>query len=85
PGASSVRSIGAGGSQVPQPLIERLMREFNAPVLVTFGQSEFPVMTRSKPGEDPRLLAETVGRVAPHVDLKIIDIATGATLPYGEK
>jgi fatty-acyl-CoA synthase len=85
PEIAPVRSIGAGGSQVPQPLIERLMREFNAPVLVTFGQSEFPVMTLSKPGEDPRLLAETVGRVAPHVDLKIIDMVSGATLPYGEK
>jgi fatty-acyl-CoA synthase len=85
PGIAPVRSIGAGGSQVPQPLIERLMREFNAPVLVTFGQSEFPVMTLSKPGEDPRLLAETVGRVAPTVEMKIIDIATGDTLPLGEK
>ncbi len=85
PGALQVRSIGAGGSQVPQPLIERLMREFEAPVLVTFGQSEYPVITLSKPGEDPALLAVTVGRVAPHVEMKIVDMETGATLPFGEK
>jgi len=85
PGAMRVRSIGAGGSQVPQPLVERLMREFDAPVLVTFGQSEYPIITLSKPGDDPALLATTVGRVAPHVELKIVDMNTGATLPHGEK
>jgi len=85
PGTVKVRSIGAGGSQVPQPLVERLMREFDAPVLVTFGQSEYPIITLSTPGDDPALLATTVGRVAPHVELKIVDINTGATLPHGER
>ncbi len=84
PGRTTVRSIGAGGSQVPQSLVERLMREFDAPVLVTFGQSEYPVVTLSAPGADPQLLAETVGRVAPHNAVKIVDIETGATLPLGE-
>lgn len=84
PGKTTVRSIGAGGSQVPQALVERLMREFDAPVLVTFGQSEYPVITLSAPGADPRLLAETVGRVAPHAEVKIVDLATGATVPYGD-
>jgi fatty-acyl-CoA synthase len=84
PGKTAIRSIGAGGAQVPQALVERLMREFDAPVLVTFGQSEYPVITLSAPGADPRLLAETVGRVAPHAEVKIVDLATGATVPYGD-
>jgi fatty-acyl-CoA synthase len=84
PAQNHLRSIGAGGAQVPQALIERLMREFAAPVLVTYGQSEYPIITSSTAGEDPRLLAETVGRVAPHVELRIVDMESGATVPLGE-
>lgn len=84
PGSLSVRSIGAGGAQVPQPLIERLTREFQAPVLVSYAQSECPMITSSAPGDPSRLLAETVGRVAPHVELKIVDPASGRTLARGE-
>jgi len=84
PGETGIRSIGAGGSQVPQSLVERLMREFQAPVLVTFGQSEYPVITLSAPGSDPRLLAETVGRVAPHAEVKIVDLESRVSVPCGE-
>lgn len=85
PGQVALRAIGAGGAQVPQTLIARLMHEFDAPVLVVYGQSEYPVISLSTPGADVRLVADTVGRVAPHVELKIIDTSTGRTLPYGEK
>ncbi len=84
PGQTTIRAIGAGGAQVPQPLVERLMREFDAPVLIPYGQSEFPVITSTRPGEDPRMLAETVGQVMPHVELKIVDITSGAIVPLGE-
>jgi fatty-acyl-CoA synthase len=84
PGAFQIRSIGAGGAQVPQPLIERLTSEFGAPVLVVYAQSECPVITSSVAEDPPRLLAETVGRPAPHVELKICDVQTGKTLRTGE-
>ena len=84
-GSVHLRSIGEGGAQVPQPLIERLMREFGAPVLVSYAQSECPIITSSTPGDDPRLLAETVGRCAPQVELKVVDPASGAILRHGEQ
>lgn len=84
PGKTALRSIGAGGAQVPQPLVERLIREFAAPVLVIYGQSEYPIISCSVPGEDSRLAAETVGRVAPHVELRIVDMESGATVRLGE-
>jgi fatty-acyl-CoA synthase len=84
PGAISVRSLGSGGAQVPQPLIERLMREFEAPLLVSYAQSECPMITSSSPGDSPQLLAETVGRIVPHVELKVCDPATGQMLARGE-
>jgi len=84
PGQTRLRSVGAGGAQVPQTLVERLGREFDASVSVTYGQSEYPVITFSTPGEEPRILAETVGKVAPHVELKVVDLESGSILPLGE-
>lgn len=84
PGSVRLRAVGAGGAQVPQPLVERLMREFDAPVLVSYAQSECPIITSSTPGDPPRLLAETVGRCAPYVEIKVVDPMTGATRRVGE-
>jgi fatty-acyl-CoA synthase len=79
-----VRSIGLGGSQVPQALIKRLREEFGAPVLSTYGQSECPLISTSLPGDEPRVALETVGRAAPHVELKICDAMDGRPLGVGE-
>lgn len=83
-GAIALRGIGAGGAQVPTALIERLTREFAAPVLVAFGQSESPIIASSLPGDPPHLLTETAGKVSPHVELRIADPRTGHTLALGE-
>ena len=82
PGTLAMRSVGAGGAQVPQPLIERLTREFACPVLVSYAQSEAPIITSSSPGDPPHLLAETVGRVSPHVEIELRD-AAGVPVPPG--
>lgn len=79
-----IRSIGSGGAAVPKPLIERLNREFGAPVLVVFGQSESVMITTSVPSDPPEIATETSGRVAPHIELKICDVVSGATLKVGE-
>lgn len=84
PGVLRLKSIGSGGAQLAQPVAERIMREFGCDVLIAFGQSETPIVTSSKPGDDPRLLAETVGKVSAHVELKVVDPATGATVGRGE-
>jgi fatty-acyl-CoA synthase len=80
----SLRSIGLGGAQIPQALIERLRREFNAPVLSTYGQSECPLIATTLPQDDPRLALETVGQAAPYVELKICGTADGQQLNTGE-
>jgi fatty-acyl-CoA synthase len=79
-----VRSIGLGGAQVPQALIERLRSAFGAPVLSTYGQSECPLIATSLPNDDPHLALETVGRAAPHIQLKICDVLDGRQLGAGE-
>jgi len=84
PGSARLRAVGAGGAQVPQALIERLQLEFAAPVLVSYAQSESPIITSSAPDDPSQLLAETVGRCAPHVELKIVDPASGRLCRTGE-
>ncbi|MCB2060381.1 MAG: class I adenylate-forming enzyme family protein [Novosphingobium sp.] len=84
PGSFHVRSIGSGGAQVPRPLIERLMREFEAPVIVTYAQSECPFISATVATDSAQAISETVGRPAPHVEVKICGLQDGGTLAVGE-
>ena len=84
PGSFDVRSIGSGGAQVPRPLIERLMQEFDAPVIVTYAQSECPMISATLPTDGAQDASETVGRPAPHVELKICALQNGEILATGE-
>lgn len=83
-GSIRLRSLGAGGAQVPRQLTERLMREFAAPVTSIYGQSECPIVAAPRGDEGPALLGETVGRPLPHTELKICALGTGETLRRGE-
>jgi fatty-acyl-CoA synthase len=84
PGSVKLRSIASGGTLVPEPLIERLTREFGAPVFVCYAQSETPMVSTTMPSDSAALLATTVGRPAPHVELRIAAPDGGPTLPRGE-
>jgi len=84
PGSFAVRSIGSGGAQVPRPLIERLMREFDAPVIVTYAQSECPMISATLPADGAQVVSETVGRPAPHVEVRICSLQDGKVLAVGE-
>jgi fatty-acyl-CoA synthase len=84
PGEIAMRTIGSGGTQVPRSLIERLMAAFDAPLLSVYGQSECPMISLTTPKDDAATLAETVGRPAPHTELKICDLTKGRTLEIGE-
>jgi fatty-acyl-CoA synthase len=84
PGSFGIRSVGSGGAQVPRPLIERLMREFDAPVIVTYAQSECPMISATLPTDGAQAVSETVGRPAPHIEVKICSLQGGETLSLGE-
>ena len=82
--ARNLRSLGTGGAQVPRPLIERLVRDYGVTVIVSFAQSECPMISTTLPSDAPHLVAETVGRPIPHVEVKICDPQTGATMRIGD-
>lgn len=83
---SSVECICSGGSTVPAELVRKLESALNAPFVIVFGQTECsPVACMTRPDDSLQDKAETLGAPMPNVEVKIVDPASGATLPIGEK
>ena len=81
---SSVDSLVTGGAVVPPALVRRVEAGFGAPLSIVFAQTEAsPVITQTEPGDDPEDRAETLGRPLAQTDVKIVDVATGATAAPG--
>jgi fatty-acyl-CoA synthase len=83
PSRSTVKTVSLGGASVPPHLVRLVYDRLGARCGIGYGQSEFPIITATMP-EDPReLVSETVGRPLPHIEMKIVDPNTGATVPFG--
>lgn len=82
---SSVHAICSGGSTVPAELVRRLEKAVGAPFTIVFGQTECsPVACMTNPTDTIEDKAETLGPPMPGVEVKIIDVESGATLPPGQ-
>jgi fatty-acyl-CoA synthase len=82
---SHVQGICSGGSLVPEALVRRFEDKLRAPFTIVFGQTECsPVASMTRPDDRVEDKAGTIGTPMPHVEVKIIDPATGATLPVGQ-
>jgi fatty-acyl-CoA synthase len=84
PPDARVRAVTLGGASVPPALVAQIARRLGAHCAIGYGLSECPIATATLPGDPPEVLAESVGRPLPHVELKIVDPATGRTLAPGE-
>lgn len=81
---STVRTMTSGGSTVPAHLVKRFEEELGAKFTIVFGQTECsPVASMTRPDDSQADKADTLGGPMPHVEVKIIDPETGATLPHG--
>jgi acyl-CoA synthetase (AMP-forming)/AMP-acid ligase II len=81
---SSLRTVLTGGSTVPTELVLRVQRELDARVLITFGQTEcHGTMSMTQLDDTPEDISATVGIPFDHVDVKIADPETGATVAIG--
>jgi fatty-acyl-CoA synthase len=81
---SSLRIALSGGATAPPELVRRVEAEFGVPFVLTFAQTESScsiTMTRASDTAADR--AETLGRPLPQTEVKITDVATGATVPCG--
>ena len=68
--------------EVMKQVIERMHMD---EVTICYGMTETsPVSTQTEAGDSLEKRTQTVGRVHPHLEVKLIDPATGATVPRGE-
>lgn len=83
---SSLRTGIMAGSPCPVEVMKRCMSEMHMEaVSIAYGMTETsPVSMQTRPDDDVAHRTETVGRVHPHLEVKIVDPVTGLTVPRGE-
>jgi fatty-acyl-CoA synthase len=83
---SSLRTGIMAGSPCPVEVMKRVISEMHmTEVTIAYGMTETsPVSAQTRADEDMERRVSTVGRVHPHVEVKIIDPETGLVLPRGE-
>jgi fatty-acyl-CoA synthase len=83
---SSLRTGIMGGSPCPVDLMKQVVSRMGmTEVQICYGMTEtLPVSTQTRADDSLERRVSTVGRVHPHVEVKIIDPASGLTLPRGE-
>lgn len=82
---SSLRTGIMAGSPCPDEVMRKVIDIMGMDeVTICYGMTETsPVSMQTRPDDDLTLRVSTVGRPSPHAEIKIIDPATGATLPVG--
>jgi fatty-acyl-CoA synthase len=83
---SSLRTGIMAGSPCPVEVMKRVIVDFNmTEVTIAYGMTETsPVSTQTAPDDDLERRVSTVGRIHPHVEVKIIDPETGGTVERGQ-
>lgn len=83
---SSLRTGIMAGSPCPVEVMKRVVGEMNmTEVAICYGMTETsPVSTMTRTDDSLERRTETVGRVMPHVEVKIVHPETGLTVPRGE-
>jgi fatty-acyl-CoA synthase len=83
---STLRTGIMAGSPCPVEVMKRVISDFNmSEVTIAYGMTETsPVSTQTAPDDDIDRRVSTVGRIHPHVEVKIVDPETGRTLERGE-
>jgi fatty-acyl-CoA synthase len=81
---SSVRTGIMAGSPCPAELMKKLIESGIEEMTICYGMTETsPVSTQNRTDDTFEQKTGTVGRVGPHLDIKIVDPATGETVPRG--
>jgi fatty-acyl-CoA synthase len=82
---STLRTGIMAGSPCPVEVMKRVVAEMNMnEVAICYGMTETsPVSTMTRPDDTLARRTETVGRVMPHLESKVIDPDTGRPLPSG--
>ncbi|MGY4100547.1 AMP-binding protein [Nocardia sp. R16R-3T] len=83
---SSLRTGIMAGSPCPVEVMKRVIDRMGmSEVCICYGMTETsPVSTQTRRDDGIDRRTATVGRVGPHLEVKIVDPATGLTVPRGE-
>ena len=83
---SSLRTGVMAGSPCPVEVMKRVIGEMGmTDVTIAYGMTETsPVSTQTRRDDSLERRVATVGRVHPHLEIKIVDPDTGATVATGE-
>lgn len=80
---SSLRFATAGAASVPETLFAQMRDVLGFDrAAQAYGLTECVVATQSRPGEDPRHIAETTGPAVPGIEIRVVD-PTGTVVPVG--
>jgi fatty-acyl-CoA synthase len=82
---SSLRTGIMAGSPCPVEVMKQVMSQMSMrEVSICYGMTETsPVSTQTRVDDSLDRRVSTVGRVGPHLEVKVVDPATGATVPRG--
>jgi fatty-acyl-CoA synthase len=81
---SSVRTGIMAGSPCPAELMKQLIASGIEGMTIAYGMTETsPVSTQTRPDDTFERKTGTVGRVMPHLEIKIVDPTSGETVPRG--
>jgi fatty-acyl-CoA synthase len=83
---STLRTGIMAGSPCPVEVMKRCIADMHmAEVAICYGMTETsPVSTQTRRDDDLDRRTSTVGQVMPHVEVKVIDPATGLVVPRGD-
>jgi acyl-CoA synthetase (AMP-forming)/AMP-acid ligase II len=70
---SSLRACAMGGGPASPELVLRIREAFDAPVIVRYSCTELGLGTATRPGDPDEVVATTVGRALPEIDLRILE------------
>ncbi|WP_049792868.1 AMP-binding protein [Mycolicibacter sinensis] len=83
---TSLRTGIMAGSPCPAQVMRRVIDDMHmTEIAICYGMTETsPVSTQTRSGDSLTQRVETVGRVGPHLEIKMIDPATGHPVPRGQ-
>jgi fatty-acyl-CoA synthase len=83
---STLRTGIMAGSPCPVEVMKRVVSEMHmSEVTIAYGMTETsPVSCQTRPDDDTDRRVSTVGRVHPHVEVKVVNPDNGLVLPRGE-
>jgi fatty-acyl-CoA synthase len=83
---SSLRTGIMAGSPCPVEVMKQVIDRMGmTEVSICYGMTETsPVSTQTRADDSIELRVSTVGRVGPHLEVKVVDPVTGLTVPRGE-